>query len=224
MGLAYTMPSILKSFLIGAVFCSFSVATANADVFQVEDQDDRFSVTFPDTWDRVDNQKSDDKLTVLAQGEYEFAGCRVRVREDRRFVIYPKSYDDSIQRVEFSREFWNNYLGEYNAVVVDDFRDNAGLSVGHASMIEASYETAEGSIVRKRGLMFASLYHDQLYIVDCAAEKSVYDKWRPSFLSIVKSLEFAPVTHHHPTGNYRDFSADDPVEITGPKELDAYKL
>jgi hypothetical protein len=61
--------------------------------------------------------------------------------------------------------------------------------------------------MRKRGLMFASLYHDKAYIVDCSAEESVYEKWRPAFMGVVKSVDFEKVVHELPSGNYRNFMA-----------------
>ncbi|MGH1375873.1 MAG: hypothetical protein ACRBCK_05935 [Alphaproteobacteria bacterium] len=218
------MHSLLKSVLVGAAFCSMAVSSANAEVFFVEDQGDRFTVSFPDSWQPVNNQKPDDKLTVAGPGQYNFATCRVRVREDRRFVIFPGKFDGDIQKVSFSREFWNDYLGEYNDVDVDVFKDGAGLGFGHASMTEASYETAEGALVRKRGIMFASLYHDQLYVVDCSAEESVYQKWRQTFVGIIKSVDFKKVTHERSNGHYRDFQGDTKVEVNGPRELDKHKL
>ncbi len=220
------MHSLLKSFLVGAVFCSIALSSyaVKANIFIIEDQDNRFTISFPDLWKKVGNQKLDDRLTVLGQGENDFAVCRVRSREDRRFVIYPSKFDDEIQRVSFSRDFWNDYLGDYNEVSVDAFKDDSGLASGTASMVEASYETAEGAIVRKRGLMFASLYHDQLYIVDCSSEESLYGKWRPAFLSIIKSIEFNRVTSNHKSGYYRDFMSDRPIEVQGAKPLDVTKF
>ncbi len=220
------MHSLLKSFLVGAVFCSiaFSPSMSKAETFFVEDQDNRFTVSFPDLWKKVGNQKPDDKLTVVGQGENNFAICRVRVREDRRFVIFPSKFDDAIQRTSFSREFWNNYLGEYNDVDVTYFKDEVGLGFGYASMVEASYETAEGAIVKKRGLMLASLYHDQLYVIDCSSEASVYGKWKPAFMGITKSIDFDKVINEHKNGHYRDFMDDPEVEVRGPKVFDTHKF
>ena len=91
-------------------------------------------------------------------------------------------------------------------------------------MVEASYETAEGPLVRKRGLMFATLYHDKLYIADCSAEESVYQKWRPAFLSIVKSIDFGLVRHGYAHGHYRNFIKDPKTVVEGQKKLDVYKF
>lgn len=214
------MHSLLKSFLIGAVLCAATVSSAKAEIFYIEDQVNRFSVSFPDLWAVVNDQKPDDKLTVAAPGANSHATCRVRVREDRRFLIYPRKFASPIQHLHYSQDFWNAYFGEYNDVNVDVFKDDAGLGRGFASYAEASYTTADGPIVRKRGIMFATLYRDRAYIVDCAAEESVYDRWRPSFLSIVKSIDFDKVIDEFPQGNYRNFLADDDLVVNGPNPLD----
>lgn len=219
------MNFILKSFLVGAVLCSGVVSTARAEIFFVEDQTDKFSVAFPDLWAVTSNQKKDDKLTVSAPGDNALASCRVRVRDDRRFVIYPQHrFGSDIQKVAYSREFWDRYLGEYDEVTLDVFKDEAGLGRGHASMAEASYLTAEGTIARKRGIMFATLYNDRVYIVDCSAEESAYQKWRGDFLGIVKSIDFTKTIHELPTGNYRKFLNDAEVIIEGADELDVYRF
>ncbi len=218
------MTRFFKPFLCAAAVFSLAIPAAQAEIFYIEDQDNRFSASFPDGWASVANQKPDDKLTIMGPGANKFAGCRMRVREDRRFVIYPGKFDGDIQKVAFSDKFWDAYLGEYNAVEINRFRDEAGLGFGHASMVEATYETSEEPIVRKSGIMFASLYHDQLYIVDCAAERSVYQNWRPTFLGVIKSVNFKKVTHEHQNGHYRQFGDDAPVEVQGPNTLDVYKF
>ena len=218
----------IKSFLFGAVTCAFilgvSFTPAQAEVFHVESDEGGFTVTFPDTWKVITNQKPDDKITIAGPGKFEFATCRVRVRQDRRFVIFPAQFDDEIQRLAFSRKFWDNYVGEYDNVNIDAFKDNSGLGQGHATMAEVTFDTAEGAIVRKRGLMFATLYHDHLFVVDCSAEESVYGKWRPTFLSIVKSVSFEPLRDRYRYGHYRSMDEKDALEVEGPTELDIYKF
>ena len=219
------MNSLLKSLLVvAALTISFSPLTSKAEVFFVEDQGNRFSLSFPDTWKKTNNQKPDDKLVVEGQGHYHFATCHVRVREDRRFVIYPEKFNDEIQRTSFSEEFWDNYLSDYDEAKIEDFRDDAGLGFGAASIAEASFYTNEGPVVHKRGLMLASLYHDQLYIIECSSQISVYDKWRDAFMGIIKSVDFKKVTHDSKSGYYREFMDDPEVEVNGPKALDVHKF
>jgi len=218
------MNSIFKKFLIGAFVCTFSFSAAQAEIFVIEDQNDRFSITFPDSWDTINNQKSDDKITIAAPGQYDFATCRMRVRKDGRFKIFPAQFDDTIQKLAYSREFWDDYLGDYNDINIDAFKDEAGLGLGHASMVEVAFETSDATVVRKRGLMFATLYHDTAYIIDCSAEESAFMKWRPDFLSIVKSVDFVPVRDRYSSGHYRNFPADEELVIEGPYEMDVYKF
>tara|TARA_R110001592_G_scaffold79054_4_gene236781 strand:- start:8981 stop:9637 length:657 start_codon:yes stop_codon:yes gene_type:complete len=218
------MHTKLKLLLAGVLLCSAFISHAQAGQFFFEDQKERFTMTFPDTWARISNQKADDQITIAGPGANDYAICKVRVRQDRRYVIFPGKFDSDVQKVAYSRDFWNDYLGDYNEVVVDVFKDGSGLGLGYASMAEASYETAEGTLVRKRGVMFASLYHDHAYIVDCSSEESVYQKWRPAFLSIVKSVDFGNVRHAKSHGHYRGFDTDPKLEVEGPKALDVYKF
>lgn len=218
------MFSKVKSLILGATFCALLVPAAQAEIFYIEDKDDLFSITFPDSWAIINNQKSDDKLTIAGPGPNEYAECRVRVREDRRFSIYPNKFETDVQRVAYSYEFWKTYLGEYNDIEINTFRDQAGLGIGFASMAEASFETAEGPIVRKKGVMFVSLYRNKMYAADCSAEETVYHKWRPAFLSIVKSLDFTDKRQKTPQGSYRGFLSDKPTNVKGPTELENYKF
>lgn len=216
------MFSKFKSLLCAAALCVSINPAVNAEVFFVEDQGNRFTVSFPDSWAVINNQKPDDKLTVAGPGVNEYAECRIRVRQDRRFVIFPRKFDTNVQRISYSHEFWNAYLGEYNDVEINGFRDEAGLDSGFASMAESTYETAEGAIVRKKGIAFATLIHDQLYAIECSSEASVYKKWRPAFLSIIKSADFDDHRTASPHGHYRGFLEDKKLEVKGPKELDSY--
>lgn len=215
-----------KSFLLGAAaFLTLMCSTAaKAEIFYIEDSNDGYSVAFPDLWALTENQKPDDKLTITAPGENELATCRVRVRDDRRFLIFPPNkFADAVQKVGFSKKFWENYLGEYNDVQVDFFKDESGLGRGFASMVEASYTTAEGTIAHKRGVMFAALYRDNVYIVDCSAQTEAYQKWRPDFLGVIKSVDMKKEVHERTNGDYRDFLNDADVVIQGPNKQEVYR-
>lgn len=218
------MFSKVKSLILGAAVCLTFVPTVQAEIFYIEDKDDLFSISFPDSWATITNQKPDDKLTIAGPGTNEHAICRVRVRSDRRFAIYPHKFDSDVQKLAYSHDFWKTYLGEYNDIEINAFRDEAGLGIGFASMAEASFETAEGSIVRKKGIMFASVHRNQMYAVDCSAEETVYNKWKPAFLSIVKSLDFTDKRQKTPQGSYRGFLSDEPTNVLGPTELENYKF
>ncbi len=220
------MHFVLKSILVGAVMCSaaFSFSQVRAEVFVIEDQQNSFSLSFPDSWATTTNQKPDDKLTIAGPGVNDYAVCRVRVRQDKRYAIYPVAFSDPVQKVAYSREFWTDYLGEYEDIIVDAFKDESGVGKAFASTAEASFMSTDGTPVRKRGIMFAGLYFDRAYIVDCSSEQTLYDKWRPQFLSIIKSVDFSKMIHEFPNGDYRKFQEDPEVKIQGPAVLDVYKF
>ena len=212
--------------LLTIAFTATFSSHVQAETFFYEDRDERFTLTFPDTWKRIGNQKADDQVTIAAPGVNDYATCRVRVRQDRRYIIYPGKFDSDVQKTAYSRDFWNTYLGEYDEVVIEAFKDYSGLGRGYASMAEAAYETAEGTPVHKRGVMFATLYHDRAYIAECSAEESVFYKWRPAFLSVIKSMDItSEVRHSKSRGHYRSLNdKDEEVNVLGPRELDTYSF
>jgi len=216
------MTKILKLFLIAGVFLSVSASAAVAEVFYIQNDTERFSMSFPDTWRRTHNQKPDDKLTILAPGDNQFVSCRMRVRGDRRYVIYPVQYSADVQKAAYSKDFWIEYVNEYNNPHIAHVTEVGGLGRGFASYAEVAYTTSIGPKVDKRAIMFASLYRDKAYILECAAEASAYEYWLPSFLSIAKSVNFTKTIQDLPIGHYRDFLADPAVLISNGRDADLY--
>ncbi len=215
------MSKILKSFLIAITFFSVSTSSAFAEVFYVENDKGRFSMSFPDSWALGHNQKSDDMLTVWAPGTYDHASCKMRVREDRRFVVYPVRYSGEIQRSAYSKDFWFDYLNEYTDPYVAYVTDVGGLGRGFASYAEAFYTTAVGPKVVKQAIMFVSQYHDKTYILECSAEIAAYPKWHKAFLSVAKSIDFKKSISDMKTGHYtRDFLGDGQLIIYGERPFD----
>lgn len=216
------MQFLYKSVLVGAALCSVAFTSAKAEVFQLSDTEGQFSLTVPDTWSQANNQKADDRITVEGPGANDYAVCRVRVRNDERFKIFPQQYDSAVQRAGYSRKFWDLYLGEYEDVRIDAFKDEAGVGKAFASMAEVSYTTVDGTPVHKRGVMFGGLYEGGAYVVECSAEQSLYQKWRLEFLSIIKSVDMIKKDHEFRNGDYRKFNEDLDVNIHGPKVQDIY--
>ena len=187
--------------------CSLYAPQARADVFVWQDPETGLFVSFPDTWKVLNNQQPDTVFTIRAPGELDEAVCRIRVRQDRRYLIYPPRYARSAQRQAYSQDFWDAYLtGEYNRYTVKEMNELAGLGRGFASMALASFTQQEANIeVDKGGLMFAALYHDKAYIVECSAYIAAYDKWNDEFQAVIDSIDFKKEIFEIPTGNYRDF-------------------
>lgn len=213
--------SYLKLLII-SFLVFFSASDARAEIFLWQDPDTHVSMTTPDTWRRGINQKPDDVLTILAPGQNDQAACRLRVREDRRFLIHPRHMDDEIQRLHYSRDFWEYYLGEYDDVVFYRVTDNAGLAEGFASYAEASYTTTAGPRLTKHAIIFAALYGDKAYILECSAAFDAFPYWHRTFNSVLKSVDFAPYYHSDLHGHYRNFMGDKPIRINGQRPQDVY--
>lgn len=139
-----------------AVLSFLSAAPARADIWFWQDDKTGMSLTFPDTWAVMNNRAPDD-LNDRRPG-HDNAMCRIRAREDRRFMIYPVRYMSAVfQKVAYSNAFWEYYVnGDYDLVNLDVMQDDAGLGRGNASYALATFD-APGPDDRglKRGLMFA---------------------------------------------------------------------
>lgn len=188
--------------LVGAL--SFS-SSAKAEIFYWQDADTKMSFTYPDRWDVRHNHQPDDIYAVAAPGANNHAICRLRVREDSRFAIFPEYFDSNIQRIAYSRQFWEDYLAEYDNPEIQSFYDGAGLGRGFASYANVTYTTASGPKMDKQALMFVSLYNKKAYIIECSAERASYAKWHPSFMSVVKSVNFRKEVNEAKNGYYRNF-------------------
>ena len=206
---------------VAITFFSISISSAFAEVFYVENDKGRFSMSFPDSWALGHNQKPDEMLTVRAPGMYDYASCKMRVREDKRFTIYPVRYSGEIQRSAYSKGFWFGYLDEYTDPYLAYVTDGGGLVRGFASYAEAFYTTAVGPKMVKQAIMFVSLYNDKVYILECSAEIEAYPKWHKAFLSVAKSIDFTKSISEKKTGHYDPgFLARSPLVIYGERPFD----
>lgn len=207
-------------FLITGLFIMMACLTvstaAQADYFVWRHDVSGMTITFPDTWEVVSNQQPDDILTVMAPAGRGHAVCRIRLRADERYMIYPPRYSDAVQKVAFSTEFWDQYVQEYKNARLFEVRDGAGLGRGFAGYAIASFNSAvPGPYMPRRALMFASLYNGDLFILDCSAHKDAFADWKAPFLSIAGSIDFKPAHHQLRTGHYRNFLAEPPIVFKG---------
>jgi hypothetical protein len=186
------------------------------------DGETQLSLTFQDTWRQIHNQQPDDIFTVAAPGDNAYATCRVRVREDGRFKIYPRKYAANVQHVAYSMPFWEQYVGEFGAAEINGVWDDAGLGDGYASFADVSFVTPGTPKVQKRGLMFATVYNDKAYIAECSSETGAYGDWYKPFLSFMKSVDFRDEYTRNLNSNYRPFQDDDVIRILGRKDVDLY--
>jgi hypothetical protein len=197
----------LKSLFLSVLSVSLlAAAPAGAEVFFWQDAETKMSFTYPDRWTPGHTQRPDDIFSVMAPGENDHALCRLRVREDKRFVIYPEYLDKHVAKIQYSWAFWNEYLGEYDNVTIESVSDDyTGFGRGFGSYATARYTNALGPKMDKRALMIVSLYNGKAYIIECSAEIQAYPKWHQSFLSVIKSVDFRKEINEAKNGYYRNF-------------------
>ena len=162
----------IATLLLTGLLLLAGTTAARADYVVWRDAHSGLSLSFPDTWRIVNNFAPDDVLMIMAPSGDGYAACRVRVREDRRYLIYPSHFSGAIQRVEFSSRFWDQYIQDYENTWIQNVYDGAGLGRGHAGYAIAYYRSAvPGPETDRKALMFASLYNDKLYILECSARR-----------------------------------------------------
>lgn len=205
-----------KTVLTLSAFACFAVPSAQASVFKWQAEDRSVSVTFPDTWARISNQKPEDILTISAPGTNDYAGCKISAIDDARYMIYPASLGSAVQHVYASKSMWKDYYEKrYARPAIHAVYDDASLDEGNASIAYMSYDTAVGMKMRKRGVALASYYGDKLFIVECSAQEASYDKWHAKFMDFMHAVDLRHYTNDALSGFYRDFIADCGVKIKG---------
>lgn len=202
---------VLGVLALGAVG-SYS-SPAQADYFYLQDPVSKLSVSYPDTWRRVYNQKPDDVIVIAAPGVQNFASCRIRIREDHRYQMYPAKFQAANARAMFTEEFWKEYLAEYPMYRIDAITPDTGLGRGMGGEVQATYISFDDPRQQKQAVITASLYNNKIYITDCAAKVEHFESHYPMFRGIAKSVDFRKEIHELPTGEYRNFLADSPTYI-----------
>ncbi|MCB9989362.1 MAG: hypothetical protein H6868_08550 [Rhodospirillales bacterium] len=183
---------------------------SRADYNVWEDVKTGLSLTYPDTWRRLNNQQPDDLLTIAPDAGRAHAQCRVRANDDRRHAIYPSRYDPAIQQIDFSRGFWEQYLAQYEDISVIDFHEVAGLGRGHGSFVRADYTAPapDGAIMPRRMMAFVSYYDNRSYILECSSHAEAFDDWQKLFLSVAGSVDFKKTRYEMKSGNHGRFISD----------------
>lgn len=191
---------------------------ASADVFVWEDAQTGVVVSFPDTWAMVSNQGPDDILTIKAPSGRAEARCRVRMRSDERFKQYPVRFHDSVQRVAYSNDFWEQYFAEFSGADYKLLKDSSGIGNATAGYAVAEFfSEVPGPMMKRRGLAFAGNHFGELYIVECSSHRDAFVRWKGQFLAIAGSVQMPKYYHEIPTGHYRPFIKENinPVRFPG---------
>lgn len=209
---------MIRTVLLVLALAVIAAPAARADYFVWRDDVSGMSFSFPDTWKIVSSADQDDIVTVMAPSGRAHAACRVRVRDDGRYLIYPQRYSSDIQKIDFSTAFWEQFLGEYDRPVIRESYDTGGLGRAYAGYAVATYESAvQGPYMNREALMFAGLYNGDLFIMECSAHQDAFNEWKGLFLSIADSIDFRPAHHQLLNGNYRNFMADPRIEFRDRK-------
>lgn len=203
--------------LISVVAIGGFTAQARADYFVWKDDKMGLSVSYPDTWGMASTKQPDDIFAVVPPTQSDDAVCRIRVREDKRFMIYPPNMAKDVQEVAVSQDFWDSYLNGFDNYELYGYTDGAGLGRGHGSFAVTGYDgNGYGEIGPRRGIAVASIYFGKIYIADCSAKAQAFAKWQPQFLSMIGSIDFAKAHHELWTGEYRNFFADPGLQFKWP--------
>jgi len=217
----------MKKILLALVFCaSFAPISAKADYLLWQDAKSGLSVTFPDTWKKQINRNPETVLTIEGPANGDKPVCTINVSDDKRYTIFPPKYGQAVQKEAVSSAFWRSYMERYGAYNLDNVFDGGGLGRWVASYATGSWETNLGKVTQtRRGLMFASLYYNKLYVVECSTLNHAYDNWENDFKSIIKSIDFKKMYHESLEGNYEKF-LDQADQLfwtqTGPEGTTAY--
>lgn len=190
---------------------------ARADYFVWQDDKTGLTLTFPDTWKLQNNANPDTIATIAGPSDNAQPVCRVDARDDKRYMIFPVRYNDAVQKVAVSKPFWDKYLSQYDGYTLGGVYDDAGLGKGNASYAVASYKSTLGTVMQdRRAVMFASLYGNTLYVVECSALAHGYDRWEMDFRGIIRSIDFKKFYHELPTGEYANFLKDAEMYFWSP--------
>lgn len=211
----------LSLMLTLAVFGILFGGQARADYIVWQDAENGARLSYPDTWKMMNNQQPDDVITLSLPSGDNRAQCRVRAREDRRFLIYPNRYREAVRDLNFTQDFWKDYTASYDNVNMIRQQNEAGLGQGFASMTLISFTTpptdipAGAPVVEgqsysesRAGLMAVTNYGDKVYVAECTSTSASYPKYHSLFLSFFKTIYFKPAYSVTKVGYYRNFLKD----------------
>ena len=212
--------------LFAVLFLLLLPLPAQADYFLWEDPTSGLTITFPDTWKTQNNRNPDTILTISAPSAGDDPVCEVKINDDKRYTIYPPEYGHAVQREAVSVPFWRSYMASYDDYTIDRVFDGASFGRWIASYGFATYSKRDGTAHQiRRALMFASLYNDKLYTIECSTLNSAYERWDRDFRSVIKSVDFKKIYHERRHGEYANFLNDAELYFwaqTGPEGTVAY--
>lgn len=201
----------MRQLAFALLLVMMGTTAAQAETFVWQDAKTGVTLSFPDTWRIINNQKTDDLVTIIGPSQQDTPMCRLRARQDQRYTVYPVWYSAPVQHVAYNEDFWTDYLNDYDYPTVHSYRDDAALGRAFASMTMASFampnDTAKPRTMRT-GQMWAGVYYNTAYVLDCSSTAASFADWQPDFLSIAKSVDTRKIIHELLIGDYRNFIND----------------
>lgn len=195
---------LLSAAMVTALLLAF--APARADTFIWQDPQGDFSMSFPDTWRVQTPDNANTSLRIAGPIAEEKPVCSMQVSHDGRALIYPKRLVDEAVVEFLTEDFFRDQIAQYaNAQMTAYY---APASMGGKGDATAARYVYNDNGTPMYGIMFASLYGENLYLSSCASKLESYNRWAPVFASILGSVELKDKYHPFPTGYYRDFLAD----------------
>ena len=190
--------------LLLALLFVFAPFTAHAHYVVWGDAEYRFHLSFSDLWKQQGGMPKDGRIQVLAPGGDD-ATCKVFAREDKRFTIYPRDYMTEVVAQEVNWDYWEQAVSNYDDLYF--YYDNyGGLGAGDARYTLVDYiDTSGTEPVRKRAMVFASIYADLHMMVHCSAAIKNFEKYAADFGQVITSIQFEPRYARQYNGYYRDF-------------------
>lgn len=208
----------MKHIFFILAFALFTPLTAQADYYVWKDAHSDIKLTYPDTWAQTSPYEPDTIVRVEAPGT-DMAECKIRVREDRRFLVYPQRYRAAIQEMAYSEDFWNDYLASYDNVIMHRLDNGAGLGNAFASLMTASYMSNHPlKGIHKTSIALAGLYRDKAVIYECSARAEAFNNYQNMFQSILNSVEFDKEFHELPTGHNTEMQKGPMVQTRDPSD------
>lgn len=201
----------MRIFSLSLIVLLFSMLPAHAEVFAWKDSGTGLTLTYPDTWSKLNPQDPDMIISLGVPDPQANPVCNVRVHPEHRFRLYPRFLAGAVRDVNFSDDFWNTYLnGQYADVDVHYMVPQTGLGRGFGSAVtgEMSYIPTgmpTDAPTRRQAMVMMSHYYDKVYIADCSVRAEDYPRYNSLFAAFMDKIDFPKVYHEIYTGNYRNF-------------------
>lgn len=164
---------------------------AKAEVFVWQDAEFAVQFVYPDDWRPQFNPHPDVKLHVLAPQGRDFAACKISLKKDMRYVMYPSRYTTRINSIVFDVNGIKEHFVERDNVSVIYRNDFSAIGKADAVYADIRYVGRQNGVpVPMQVMMFATLFGDMNFVFECEAAAQNWVYWRPIFINMAQSVDF----------------------------------